>query len=181
MMQDFMPLSDDAWPSQIADMRGGFAGRLNVYRVMAHHPALLRAWADFRDHVVVKTSLGAERSEVVILRTGVRLQAEYEWAHHVVRGRASGLSDARILALRGDVARLSRDDAVLVRAVDALIDAACLPSDLQAELVDLVGVDGLFDVIATVGLYRILGCLVKSFDTPIDADIAAALAAQPIG
>jgi 4-carboxymuconolactone decarboxylase len=179
-MPQYQPLTDAEWPAEIAAMRDGFAGRLNVYRVMAHHPALLRAWQDFRNHVVLGTSLGAERSEVVILRTGLRLDADYEWAHHVVRGRASGLDDARIRALRGTAEGLSEQDAVLVRAVDALIDSACLPKGLQAELVDLVGVSGMFDVIATVGLYRILACLVKSFDTPIDADIRAALAADPI-
>ncbi len=180
-MSPYQPLTDAEWPAEIAAMRDGFAGRLNVYRVMAHHPALLRAWQDFRNHVVLGTSLGAERSEVVILRTGVRLHAEYEWAHHVVRGRASGLDDTRIRAMRGAPEALSVQDAVLVRAVDALIDNACLPASQQAELADLVGVTGMFDVIATVGLYRILACLVKSFETPIDADIRAALVANPIG
>ena len=157
-------------------------GTLNVARTVAQNPALLKAWGEFAQYILgPKLSLTPRQRELAILRVGWNQRAEYEWAHHVVRGRASGLSDARILSLRGDAARLSGADAVLVRAVDALIDAACLPADLQAELVDLVGVDGLFDVIATVGLYRILGCLVKSFDTPIDADIAAALAAQPIG
>ena len=67
-MTRYPPLDNTHWPAEIADMQAGFAGRLNVYRVMAHHPALLRAWADLRDHVVVKTALGPELSEVVILR-----------------------------------------------------------------------------------------------------------------
>ncbi|MBI1172903.1 carboxymuconolactone decarboxylase family protein [bacterium] len=176
----FPPLSDAEWPAAIAEMRDGFAGRLNVYRVMAHHPALLRAWSAFRNHVVLQTTLGPARSEVVILRTGLRLEAEYEWAHHVVRGRAAGLSDARIRTLRGAPEAMTPEDAVLARAVDALLDAALVPEALQAEVTALVGVNGLFDVIATVGLYRILASIVKSFDTPIDADILAELAANPL-
>lgn len=39
------PLTDADWPHEIDDLRDGFAGALNVYRLMAHHPALLRAWA----------------------------------------------------------------------------------------------------------------------------------------
>ena len=38
------PLTDAQWPSDLADLLKGFAGGLNVYRVMAHNPALLRAW-----------------------------------------------------------------------------------------------------------------------------------------
>ncbi len=39
------PISDAEWPEAIAEMKTGFAGALNVYRTMAHHPALLKAWA----------------------------------------------------------------------------------------------------------------------------------------
>ena len=174
------PLSDADWPAEIADLRTGFAGRLNVYRVMAHHPALLRAWTAFRNHVVLDSTLGAMRSEVVILRTGVRLDVAYEWAHHVVRGRDAGLDDARILSLRGPLAAMTPEDATLARAVDELIDAARLSPDSQRALGALVGTAGLFDVIATVGHYRILATILSSFDTPIDANIIAALAAAPI-
>ncbi|MFC2967573.1 carboxymuconolactone decarboxylase family protein [Acidimangrovimonas pyrenivorans] len=177
---DLPPLADADWPEEAAALRAGFAGRLNVYRVMAHHPALLKSWQTFRNHVVRETSLGAARSEVAILRTGVRLEAPYEWAHHVVRGRDAGLSDARIRSLRGPLSGMSAEDAAIARAVDELIDDACLSAGAQAELAALVGVAGVFDVIATVGHYRVLACILKSFGTPIDDDIAAALAAQPI-
>ncbi len=52
MSEKFKPLSDADWPVEIAGMMDGFAGGLNVYRVMAHHPMLLRAWAGLRDHIV---------------------------------------------------------------------------------------------------------------------------------
>ena len=81
----YAPLSDTDWPPALADMAQGFAGRLNVYRTMAHHPALLRAWAPLRGHVVQTSTLGPQISEVVILRTGHRLGAAYEWAHHISR------------------------------------------------------------------------------------------------
>ena len=38
---------------------------------------------------------------LVILRTGHHMKAPYEWAHHVSRGRACGMSDARIAAIAG--------------------------------------------------------------------------------
>ncbi|PWC36011.1 carboxymuconolactone decarboxylase [Azospirillum sp. TSO35-2] len=162
-------------------MLGGFAGRLNVYRVMAHNPALLRSWAAFRDHVVVRNALGPQRSEVAILRTGHRLGASYEWAHHVCRGRACGLDDARILGIRGEPEAMAPEDAVIVRAVDDLIDHARLSPPVREALAALVGTAGVFDVIATVGLYSTLAFIVGSFDTPLDEDVAAQLADRPIG
>lgn len=172
------PIPDTDWPSEITDLRDGFAGSLNVYRVMAHHPALLRAWQDYRDHVVVRSTLDRQRSEMVILRTGHRLNAEYEWAHHVIRARGCGMDDARIAALRGPLAEMTPEDAVLAESVDDLIDQACLGDATLRALGALVGPKGVLDLMATVGLYSTLAFIVKTYDVPIDRDVAAALAKQ---
>ena len=168
----YPPLSDADWPDEIADLRDTFAGQLNVYRVMAHRPELLRAWVPLRRHVVERSALGEARLEVVILRTAHRLGSRYEWAHHVARGRACGVSDARIETLRGALADMDEEDAVLARAVDDLVDGARLSPAGHEALKGLAGDDGVFDLIATVGFYFTLGCLVNSFDTPIDPSLA---------
>ncbi|MFN3524722.1 MAG: carboxymuconolactone decarboxylase family protein [Paracoccus sp. (in: a-proteobacteria)] len=169
------PLSDADWPAALADMRGGFAPRLNVYRTMAHHPALLRAWAPLRQHIVRDSALGPERSEAVILRAAYRLGSRYEWAHHVIRARRLGFSDARIENLRG---MPDGEDGLIARAVDALFDDRHLPPALEAQLATAIGRAAVIDLIATVGFYAVLGWLVETYDTPLDADIAAAMADQ---
>ena len=172
---DFAPLSDADWPRAIADMRNGFAGQLNVYRVMAHHPALLRAWADLRRHIVTQTALGPERAEVVILRLAHRLGSCYEWNQHVIRGLDAGLTKSRIAALAGPVARMQPQDALLAAAVDALFDHAELPPDQLAALQAQFGREGVMDLMATAGMYLTLGFIVKTTGAPLDDDIAQAL------
>lgn len=171
------PLADSEWPEDIEDLRGGFAGQLNVYRVMAHHPALLRAWAPLRQHVVKDTSLGAERSEVVILRVAYRFGSAYEWAHHVTRARKLGFSDDRIRALRD---RPEGEDGLIARAVDALVDAKRLPPDLEADLARTIGREAVLDLIATVGFYSVLGYMLMSYNTPIDDDVAGEMQRNPL-
>lgn len=171
------PVTDAQWPEEIADLRQGFAGQLNVYRTMAHHPALLRAWAPLRQHVVKDMALTPQQSEVVILRTGVRLGSAYEWAHHVSRARAVGMSDQRIAAIRD---MPEGEDGLLVRAVDAIFDDHRLPPGLEAELARQFGRHGVFDIIATVGFYRILGTILMTYDTPVDPAIVAELARAPL-
>lgn len=171
------PLSDAAWPEAIAEMKAGFAGALNVYRTMAHHPALLRAWAPLRQHVVKDSTLGPERSEVVILRAAHRMGSAYEWAHHVSRARALGFADSRIAALRGQP---EGEDGLIVRAVDALFDQRRLPPDLEAALAAAIGRQGVFDLIATVGFYSVLGNILMTYDTPIDDGVGAEMAARPL-
>ncbi len=175
-----LPVADEDWPDSVADMRSGFAGGLNVYRVMAHHPALLKAWSDLREHVVNQTSLGRDRSEVVILRTGVRLGSAYEWAQHVVRARKCGLDDTRIRSMRGAPDQMAPADALLARAVDELLDGAELTPATKARLMAEIGAEGALDLIATVGFYSTLAFILKSFATPLDDDITAALRAAPI-
>ncbi|MBC7143295.1 MAG: carboxymuconolactone decarboxylase family protein [Rhodobacteraceae bacterium] len=173
------PLDDAHWPEALADMRTGFAGGLNVYRTMAHHPALLRAWAGLRDHVVVRTTLGRELSEVAILRTGVRLGSSYEWSQHVARARKCGLTDARIGTIRGAPEAMAPVDGLIARAVDELFDASRLTPATAADLAGAVGKDGILDLMATVGFYSTLGFILNTFATPLDDDIAAELAARP--
>ncbi|WP_069300530.1 carboxymuconolactone decarboxylase family protein [Neptunicoccus sediminis] len=171
------PVTDADWPEEITDLRDGFAGRLNVYRTMAHHPELLAAWAPLRQHVVKDSQLGAIRSEIVILRTGLRLGSGYEWAHHVSRARALGMTDARIAAVRD---MPEGEDGLIVRAVDALIDDKKLSPAQEAELAKAIGRKAVIDLIATVGFYSVLGYLLQTYDTPIDDDIAAELAQNPL-
>ncbi|WP_172294759.1 carboxymuconolactone decarboxylase family protein [Pseudoruegeria sp. HB172150] len=171
------PLSDADWPVEIEDLREGFAGALNVYRTMAHHPALVRAWAPLRQHVVKDSALGAERSEVVILRVGHRMGSAYEWAHHVSRARALGFSDERIRAIAGEP---EGEDGLIAGAVDALLDRRRLSLEEEAELAAAIGRLGVIDLMATVGFYSTLGYLLMTYETPVDEGVAAELESRPI-
>lgn len=161
-------------------MLDGFAGGLNVYRTMAHHPALLRAWARLREHVVHRNALGRERAEVVILRTGLRLGSDYEWSQHVLRAREHGLTDRRIASLRGAPEAMEPEDALLARAVDQLFAESKLSGGTLEDLRLVVGPAGVLDLMTTVGFYSTLGFILNSLDTPLDADAAVALAAEPL-
>nr|WP_047577459.1 carboxymuconolactone decarboxylase family protein [Methylobacterium sp. ZNC0032] len=171
------PIGDADWPEAIAGMKTGFAGALNVYRTMAHHPALLQAWAPLRQHIVKDSALGPVRSEVVILRAAHRMGSPYEWAHHVSRARVLGMSDARIAALRGEP---RGEDGLIARAVDALFDDKRLSLAQEAELAAAIGRAAVFDLIATVGFYSVLGYILMTYETPIDVAVAAEMTEQPL-
>ncbi len=171
------PLADDQWPESIADLKDGFAGALNVYRTMAHHPDLVRAWAPLRQHIVKDTALGLERSELVILRAAHRMGSAYEWAHHVSRARKLGMSDDRIAAMRAMPAGV---DGLIARAVDHLFDDKRLPAALEHELAAAIGRAAVFDLIATVGFYSVLGYILMTYDTPIDDVVVAEMVAAPL-
>lgn len=175
MTRQFKPLSDADWPAAIADLRAGFAGQLNVYRLMAHHPDLLRAWTGLRAHIVQQTALGPVRAEVVILRLAHRLGCDYEWNQHVLRGLKVGLKKDRIARLRGACPDMLSEDALLCGAVDALLDQSRLSASQMQALEAGVGRQGVLDLMATVGMYLTLGFLLNSVSTPLEPENAEAL------
>jgi alkylhydroperoxidase family enzyme len=168
------PLTDEQWPPALGELLEGFAGKLNVYRVMAHHPALVRAWAALRNHIVTQNALTPEQQEIVILRAGHRFGSAYEWAHHVVRGRAAGLSDERIAHARSAKDELRDDDLddLLMAAVDHLMESGQLPLTLRETLMARIGAKGVLDLMATVGMYSTLAFILKTFEVPIDPGVA---------
>ncbi|WBU64910.1 carboxymuconolactone decarboxylase family protein [Paracoccus aerodenitrificans] len=180
MNRDFRPVPDENWPDSLRDLKDGFATALNVYRVMAHHPDLLRAWAPLREHVVKNPVLDPAQSEIVILRCAHRLGAEYEWSHHVHRARRIGMDDSRIVTMTGDRAQMKPQDALLAQAVDELFDDRRLSPGTLSRLRQQIGREGVLDLMATVGFYTVLGFIVQSFGTPLDDDIAREMTEWPL-
>lgn len=173
-------VADEDWPEQLINLRGGPLAQLNVYKMMANHPSLLLAWSALRDHLVVHSALTPQQSELVILRTGWRWRSRYEWVHHVSRSRRVGLSDDVIARCARSAPAEAGGDALLLDVVDALMERGKLSEGLLARLQDLVGLKGSLDVMATIGMYTTLAFLLETFAVPVDDDVAAELAGDPL-
>ena len=177
---ELLPLPPAEWDPQIAHLKDGFAERLAVYRVMAHNPPLLSAWAKLRDHLVANNALGPELSEIAILRIGYRLDSEYERAHHIVRARACGVSDARIRQTLAPGAPDDLADAPIAVAIDELALSAMITAPTLETLMRTIGRRGVLDLIALFGFYSTLGGILKTFRTPVDPEIVEALERSPL-
>lgn len=164
------PLADGAWPAEIGELRREFAGALNVYRTMAHHPRLLAAWAPLRRHVVLQNSLPPRLQELVVLRTAFHARSRYEWSHHVARALAAGLSRREIDAAGcGDpAAGLDPLEQDVVLAVDELQANYRLSVILRDRLRGRLSVQQVLDLMALVGFYHVLAFMLETFDTPLD-------------
>lgn len=119
---------DESLEHVIEDMRGH---PLNVHGLMANHPDLLNAWWDYRNHAVRGGALAQRDSELVILRVAVHMRSWYEWACHVDRGLAVGLSIEDIERVREgpQAAGWSDHDAILLRCVDELLDKRAISAE----------------------------------------------------
>ncbi len=168
--QRLQPLDANAWNPSLAGVRRRIGSPLNIHCVIAHHPELMASYAPLREHVVTSSSLDAADRELVILRIAHQTRCDYEWRHHVARGRKAGLDDERIARVRkgSEAPGWSREEALLLRAVDDML------ADSEIGEATLAAMDGAFsdrqilDIVFTVGVYVIMAILLKTLRVPLE-------------
>jgi len=79
----------------LAGVRVADAPAANIFATLVRHPGLFRRWLPLGGKLLAG-KLPARDRELLILRTAVLCQAEYEWGQHRLIGMASGVSEAEL-------------------------------------------------------------------------------------
>ena len=66
----------------------------NMLATFAHHPSLTKAYLTFNMYVLTKTTLSAQITETIILRTASQRGSRYLWNHHVPLAERAGLPES---------------------------------------------------------------------------------------
>jgi alkylhydroperoxidase family enzyme len=174
------PLPVDDWDPELGDtvakmMLGDDGKPINIFATLAHHPKLLKRWLVFASHVLSKSTLSARDRELLILRTGWRCQAPYEWSQHVVIARRCDITDDEIEAVKRGPAdpSWSSFDAALLRAADELHDHSRIGDATWATLSERYDTRQLLDAVAAVGGYHLVAMLLNTCGVQLDDDVPA--------
>lgn len=163
------PLPEAEWDPSLSSIRSGLQPVLNVHRMMANHPELLEAWSPLRNHIATGGSLLPRHRELIILRVAHRAGSEYEWYHHVLRGRVVGLADHEIEALCGSTpVGATADETSLLVATDELFDRRSFSDSTWESLRAGFSVEQILDVIVTVGVYVTLAMVIGATGVSIE-------------
>ena len=146
---------------------------LNVHKLLAKHPKLLKAWWNFRNYSVEGGDLGRRHGELVILRVAFYLKSWYEWASHVDRSLKVGISLQEIQNVNKplDPNDWSDKEFLLLSAVDQLIENRRLSKAQYKKLSSHFSEQQIMDLIAIHGMYLILGCMINIWGLPLDDEI----------
>ena len=146
---------------------------LNVHKLLAKNPKLLKAWWNFRNYSVEGGNLGRRQGELVILRVAFYLKSWYEWASHVDRSLKVGISLQEIQNVNKplDPNDWSDKEFLLLSAVDQLIENRRLSKAQYKKLSSHFSEQQIMDLIAIHGMYLILGCMINIWGLPLDDDI----------
>jgi alkylhydroperoxidase family enzyme len=146
---------------------------VNIFRTFVRHPKLLKRWLVFGNHILFKSTLAPRERELLILRTGWRCTAEYEWGQHVVIGRAAGLTDEEIERIPEgpDAPGWDTFDATLLRAADELHDDQIVSDVTWRALGERYSTQQLMDVVFTVGQYTLVSMALNTLGVQLDPGV----------
>lgn len=152
---------------------------VNIFATLVRHPGLFARWLPFGGKLLAGR-LPARDRELLVLRTGWHCGSEYEWAQHVVVGRAAGLGDAEIERVaEGPAAEgWSSFDAVLLTAADELHADSCITDATWAALAERYDERQLVEVPMVVGHYHLVSMTLNSLGVPLE-DGATGFPASP--
>lgn len=143
---------------------------LNLFRMMAGSERMLKEFVDLGNQILFRSQLDPVLREIAILRVGVLSGASYEVHQHERVGRAVGMSDALIAAVRvgpaatdldeiqRSVMRFTDDVVANVRAGDETFDAVAAVLSAR-ELQELT---------LTIGYYMMVSRFLETFDIELE-------------
>lgn len=116
--------------------------------------------------------LTLRQREIVIDRTTARCGSEYEWGVHIAFfGKRAGLDEAQAYAIvHGDASddAWSPDEALLIRACDALHERVDIDDELWTELRSAFSEEALMEVLMLAGFYRTVSYLTNALRLPLE-------------
>jgi Uncharacterized conserved protein len=167
-MRDLETLSDE---DRQSIEKNALNGRIfNIFKVLAHHPKLVKRWTPFAGHVLGKQTLPFRDRELLILRIGWLNQAEYEFAQHELIARKGGLGDADIARLQDGpkAAGWSEKEGALLQVADDLFENSVVSDETWGILSKHYTTEQLMDAVFTVGQYNLVSWALNSFGVPLD-------------
>ncbi|WP_416980032.1 carboxymuconolactone decarboxylase family protein [Streptomyces sp. T028] len=138
----------------------------NALGLLVRHPRLAKAFLTFNTHLLLRNSLPPKTRELVILRVAWRRRCAYEWAHHVLMGRQTGVTEEELTEVR------TGSPTLVNRAVDELDATSTLSDPVYEELAGELDEHQLMDLVFTVGAYGALAMAFNTFGLELDEGLA---------
>ena len=147
---------------------GGLRGPFNAF---VHAPGVGKHLSSLGAAVRYGTSIERRLTELAIITVGARWKAEFEWWAHARMAREHGIADAIVDAIgRGEDPPFEADDERAVYAVARqLTETGKLSQDSYDAARELLGDEGLVELVTLCGYYTLISFLLNAFDVPLPA------------
>jgi alkylhydroperoxidase family enzyme len=157
------------YPQDVSAIPEGMAP-LNIFRMLCHGPHLLKPFTGMGTAFLLKGTLDPVTRECVILRVGYLSKAPYEIAQHEAIGRAVGMSEALIDAVKSGpgAAIFTPEQRLAVAFTDHLV-ASPRPDDTQLDAArQHFGLAKLQELVLLIGYYMMVCRYLETFGPDIE-------------
>lgn len=136
----------------------------NVFRMLAHAPALLPGVMELTGAILYKATLDPAARELAILRVGHLCGSAYEVHQHDKIGRAVGLAPEKIAgtARNADPALFDARELLVLRMAEQLVRNVRADDDLVAATLAAFGAEQTIELMITIGTYVMLAQVLEN-------------------
>ena len=159
-----------ASPIALVDTDGGLVGPFNA---MVRAPHVGGPLADLGAALRFRGHLTDRARELAILSVAARSNSDFEWQSHYRIATNLGIADDVLAAIHGGADPLTVTDPIeraVVAGAASLLDGSELDDAEYAGLVELIGEDGLIELVVLVGYYELLARLLRVLRVPSSTD-----------
>ena len=145
------------------------AQQVNLYRSLGHAPDLLRAWIDFAWALRGHDATSRRLRELMILRTAMLHQSQYEWHQHRRMAREAGVTDFHVAELEmwrtSDA--FSHEERAALALTDAIV-AGKVPDDVVEELGLYFNHTQRVELTVTAAFYAMVPRVLDALGVPVE-------------
>jgi alkylhydroperoxidase family enzyme len=160
------PRSGATRASALVDDLGRFQGPFNALLI---EPVVGEAVQNLGSVIRYGTQFSSRAREIAILVTAGAARSNFEWHAHAHLGRAAGLSEVEIAAIRDgiEVTTFDPTEQMIWRVARSLVAQKDLDDELFAAAEPVLGLPMLVDLVVLVGYYELLARSLRVWRTPM--------------
>jgi len=140
-----------------------------LYRVLAHSPQMLRAYAGLARGLRYEAATPRALRELMILRTAQLTGSSYEWAHHRAMAEANGVPAEKVRALEAwrSSSLFDERERAALRCVEE-IHAVALSDGAFAALEQLMGAPATIELVLLASFYEAVARIIQALGLEIE-------------
>ena len=140
-----------------------------LYRVLAHSPRMLRAYAGLARGLRYEAETPRALRELMNLRIAQLAGSAYEWAHHRSMAAANGVSEEKVRALADwrSSALFDASERAALRCVEEIHEVA-LSDGAFAELERSLGAPATVELVLLASFYEAVARMIQAFGLEVE-------------
>jgi 4-carboxymuconolactone decarboxylase len=150
---------------------------LNLYRILAHNPDILRDCLKLGTTLLKKTSLSAKLRELAILRIATITGSEYEWAQHYPIALQTGVTESQAQSLDDWRKATCFDTAecAVLQYADEVAQQVKVKDETFASLKQHLGQQEIVELTLAIGFWGLIARVLVPLEVEIDQATASSL------